>query len=131
MYTTEKSEKLRKMFGENLRRLRVSRGYSQIGFAKVLGTTQASVSAWELGIREPDIGVVFGIADQFKVPVTSLIPIEESGLNQDVDQRAMDMIHINPRWRVTFDKTKNFDDKQMNIVLSVIDAIAKESGDQD
>ena len=94
-----------------------------IGF----GTTQAAVSAWEVGIREPELSVIFGIAEKFNVPVSSLIPLDESGNNDDVVQMAADMLHQNPHLCVTFDKIKYFDEKQIGVVMSVIDAIAKEN----
>ena len=118
---------IRKKFGENLRALRKSRGYSQMKFAEVIGATQAAVSAWEVGIREPEFSVIFDIAAKFQIPVSSLIPLEESGMDEDVVQKAADMLHRNPRLCLTFDKTKYFDEKQMGVVMSVIDAIAKES----
>ena len=118
---------IRRRFGENLRALRKSRGYSQMKFADIIGTTQAAVSSWEIGIREPEFSVVFDIASKFGVPVSSLIPLEESGRDEDLVQKAVDMLHKNPRMCVTFDKTKYFDEKQMGVVMSVIDAIAKES----
>ena len=128
MIDSRENERMRKIFGENLRKLRQSRGYSQLKFSEVLGVTQAAISAWENGIREPELGIVFAIAREFKVPVSSLIPIEESGIDEDVSQKTMDFLHQNPRWCVTFDKTRYFDDQQLNVVFSVIDAIAKESG---
>lgn len=118
---------IRKKFGENLRALRKSRGYSQMKFADAIGATQAAVSAWEVGIREPEFSVIFDIAAKFQIPVSSLIPLEESGMDEDVIQKAADMLHRNPRLCLTFDKTKYFDEKQMGVVMSVIDAIAKES----
>lgn len=118
---------IRKKFGENLRALRKSRGYSQMKFADAIGATQAAVSAWEVGIREPEFSVIFDIAAKFQIPVSSLIPLEESGMDEDVVQKAADMLHRNPRLCLTFDKTKYFDEKQMGVVMSVIDAIAKES----
>ena len=118
---------IRKKFGENLRALRKSRGYSQMKFAEVIGATQAAVRAWEVGIREPEFSVIFDIAAKFQIPVSSLIPLEESGMDEDVVQKAADMLHRNPRLCLTFDKTKYFDEKQMGVVMSVIDAIAKES----
>lgn len=117
---------IRRKFGENLRNLRKSRGYSQMKFAEMIGTTQAAVSSWEIGIREPEFGMVFNIADIFNVPVSSLIPIEESGMEEDMNQKLIDMLHQNPQLCVTFDKTKYFDEKQINVVMSVIDAISKE-----
>lgn len=124
------NESIRKKFGENLRNLRKSRGYSQEKFAKELNVTQASVSAWELGVREPEFSVVFEIARIFHVPVSSLIPIRETGMEDDILQETIDLVHQNPRLCLTFDKTKNFDEQQMNVVMGVIDAIARERNDE-
>lgn len=120
---------IRKKFGENLRSLRKSRGYSQMRFAETigLGTTQAAVSAWELGAREPEMSVVFDIANTLKVPVSSLIPIEMSGMDEDVSRKILDVLYQNPQLFSAFDKIKYFDEKQMAVVLSVIEAISKET----
>lgn len=119
---------VRKKFGENLRALRVSRGYSQMKFAKLVDEdlTQAAISAWELGIREPEFSVIFQIANTFKVPVSSLIPLEASGIEEDIVRMAHDILRQNPCLIPVFDKLRHFDEKQMNVVISVIDAISKE-----
>ena len=120
---------IRKKFGENLRSLRKSRGYSQLKFAETIGigTTQAAVSAWETGIREPEFSVIFAIAETFRVPVSSLLPLEASGMEEDVLMKAADMLRENPGLCAALDKIKYFDEKQMAVVMSVIDAIAKET----
>ena len=123
------NSQIKKKLGENIRALRKSRGYSQMKFAEAIGfgVTQAAVSAWEVGIREPELYVIFGIADQFKVPVSSLIPLEGSGNDMDCVQTVLDLLNKNPRLFMMFDKMKYFDEKQISVVMSVVDAIAKES----
>ena len=118
---------IRKKFGENLRALRTSRGYSQKKFSELIDWTQAAVSAWELGVREPEMSVIFDIADTLKVPVSSLIPIEMSGMDEDVSRKIIDVLYQNPQLFSAFDKIKYFDEKQMAVVLSVIEAISKET----
>ena len=118
--------RLRKAFGENLKNLRISRGYSQQRFAEILKTTQASISAWELGIREPDIATIFEIADTFHVPVSSLLPIRESNDLSDIDQQILDIIHQDPRWMTLFDKRSMLSDSDWNAVFSVLNALVKE-----
>lgn len=127
MIDSNENERIRKIFGENLRKLRQSRGYSQLKFAEFIGVTQAGVSAWELGIREPELGIVVGIARQFHVPVSSLIPIEETGIQGDADQKALDFLHQNPKAIAIYEKLLYFDDSQLTAVLSVIDAISSGS----
>jgi transcriptional regulator with XRE-family HTH domain len=44
-----------KVFGDNLRKSRLSEGLSQQELAEKIGTTQGSVSNWELGVNEPNV----------------------------------------------------------------------------
>ena len=96
-------------------------------FSELIEWTQAAVSAWELGVREPEMSVIFDIADTLKVPVSSLIPIEMSGMEDDVAQKIIDVLYQNPQLFAAFDKIKYFDEKQMTVVLSVIEAISRET----
>lgn len=98
-------------------------------FAEMIGfgVTQAAVSSWEIGIREPEFSVIYAIADTFHVPVSSLIPLEESGTDEDIVKKVSDLLCQNPRLYAAFNKIKYFDEKQLSVVMSVIDAIAKEN----
>ena len=121
---------IRKKFGENLRSLRISRGYSQVKFAEALEVTQAAVSSWETGIREPEFSIIFRIADQFKVPVSSLIPIEETELQDDMDRKALDILHQQPALYRIVEKSQFLTKRQIAAVISMIDAIAPEEGNE-
>lgn len=84
-------------FGENLRELRKSRGYSQEKFAEVIGTKQVNVSAWEVGTRVPYLSTIRGIADTFKVPLSSLISLEQTGMDEDYAGFVMEAISREPK----------------------------------
>ena len=127
MMNAAENERIRKILGANLRNLRQSRGYSQFKFAEIVGATQAAISAWELGSREPELGTVFQIANMFKVPVSSLVPIEESSMDDDVTQKVIDAVRQNPGISAAIQKMKFFDEKQLNVVMSVVDAISTEA----
>ena len=127
MMNSDEKKRIRKILGENLRNLRQSRGYSQFKFAEIVGATQAAISAWELGSREPELGTVFQIANMFKVPVSSLVPIEESSMDDDVTQKVIDAVRQNPGISAAIQKMKFFDEKQLNVVMSVVDAISTEA----
>ena len=122
------NERMRKNLGNNIRSLRQSRGYSQMKFAEIIGATQAAISAWEVGTREPELGVVFQIANMFKVPVSSLLPIETSDMDDDITLKVIDAVRQNPGISAAMQKMKFFDEKQMNVVMSVIEAISTEAG---
>ena len=113
-------------FGENLKALRKSRGYSQDKFARAINSNQVNVSAGELGTRMPNLATIRHIADTFKVPLSSLISMEESGLEDDYVREIADMLQHNPQIRMLFDRAKYMSQSDIEAVLSVVDAITKE-----
>ena len=85
------------MFGENLRRLREARGYSQdeLGAKLLLNGKPVSgktISSWEIGRTEPNMGLVQQIADLFKVPTDELIIGPNSVSDQIVFTSAQEAI---------------------------------------
>mgnify|MGYP002626258323 CR=1 FL=1 len=60
------------MFGENLKRIRESRGMSQSELAKFLGTTRQTINRYERNEREPSIKVAAIYADKLGVSVSHL-----------------------------------------------------------
>ena len=113
-------------FGENLKELRKSRGYTQDKFARVINSNQVNVSAWELGTRVPTLATIRHIADTFKVPLSSLISIEESGIEEDADRELLDLIRKNCNIRTLVDKSRYLSDADMNVILNMISALTRD-----
>lgn len=111
-------------FGDNLRNIRVQRGYTQERLAKALQTSQAAITAWERGTREPDFRTIKRIAEFFSVPMSALLPSEDLYQDDEVQQMA-ESLHLNPKLRLLFDRTKNFDDQDMDTMLSVAESITR------
>lgn len=61
------------MFGDNLKRLRYTRGLSQEDLAQILEVSQKTISSWETNRTEPNMGVVQQIADYFNVTTDEMI----------------------------------------------------------
>lgn len=61
------------MLGDNLKKLRQSRGLSQEEMAGKLNVVRQTVSKWEKGLSVPDSEMLMEIARQFEVPVSSLL----------------------------------------------------------
>ena len=116
-------------FGDNLRDLRKSRGFSQDRFAREIGSNQVNVSAWELGTRRPGLETIKHIAETFKVPVSTLISISETGNSDDYVQEIADMLHQHPKVRILFDRAKYMSESDLDTVLNVINAITRERVD--
>lgn len=118
-------------FGENLKALRKSRGYSQDRFAKEIGSNQVNVSAWELGTRKPYLETIKHIAKTFHVPLSSLISIEDSGNEDDFVREIADVLQRDPKVRMLFDRTRYMSQSDLDTVLSVVNAITRERVDHD
>jgi len=112
-------------FGENLKTLRKSRGYSQDRFAREIGSNQVNVSAWEIGTRIPSVSTIKHIADVFDVPFSSLIPLADSGNDDDFVREVADALHRDPKVRLLFDKTRYMTSEDLDAVLGVVNAISR------
>lgn len=116
-------------FGENLRKLRMSRGYSQDRFAREIGSNQVSVSAWEVGSRTPNMATIKHIASVFRVPVTSLLSLEESGYEDDLVHEVSDALQRDSKIRLLFDRARYLSQDDLDVVLGVVSAITRERVD--
>ena len=112
-------------FGENLRALRKSLGYSQERMAEVLKSNQTNISGWELGYRTPTFETIKQIAKIFNVPVSSLISLETSGYADDEDRELLDIIKTNPKIREIVDKTRYLSNADLNMLLDMVGALTR------
>ncbi len=112
-------------FGENLYNLRKSRGYSQVKVAKLLHCSQASITAWETGKRIPDINSIKKIAAACNVPVSSLLPLEETKLYDDDIREIIDFISKRSDIRKLFSLVRFLSEKDVDVLIRVATAIKK------
>lgn len=113
-------------FGENIKELRKSRGYTQDKFAKVIGSNQVNVSAWEVGTRIPTLATIRHIADTFKVPLSSLISVSDSAIEEDFIKEVADVLRRDPKVRTIFEKVRYMSDENLDVILSMANALTKE-----
>ena len=71
---------------ENIRSYRKNRGLTQEQLAERLGITLGTVSKWERGSSEPDLGFLMDLAELFQVSVDALIGFSMRG--NDADEEA-------------------------------------------
>ena len=114
-------------FATKLRNLRVSRGMTQYDLAKAIGTSQSSITSWEQNRREPDFKTIQKLADYFCVPMSSLLPSGEYEDDEFVNNLAESM-HLNPKLRLLFDRTKNFGESDLDTMLAVANSIQARQG---
>lgn len=126
----------------NIKYLREMHRMTQDEVAQAIGASDKAVSAWERGERQPRMGYVQKMADLFGIEIELLMdgdidtisspkPIgnatttnRHKTISLSAKNRARS---ISPQQAILFDRTKDLTEAQMNIVLSLVDAIRKES----
>lgn len=78
-------------FGDNIARLRASKGWSQREFAEMVGVTNGAVAAWESRGTLPKYDRVKDIARLFGVPVTALFSTRETRAEDDGDFSSVEL----------------------------------------
>lgn len=61
------------IIGQRIKTMRLSRGMTQADLAKALDQSQASITMYETGKREPDFETLEALADIFNVPLVSFV----------------------------------------------------------
>ena len=69
-----------KLFGENLRNVRKSKGLSTIECARQFGLSQPAWNFYELGSREPKFDLLTKICQFFDVPADVLLGLSDKAL---------------------------------------------------
>lgn len=114
-------------FSDNLRNLRIQRGLTQMQLAEGLKTSQSSITSWEQERREPDFKTIQKLADFFNVPLSSLLPSDDS-ISQDYINVVTETFKKNQKLKTLFDLVKNFDDGDLNVLISVAESISGKRG---
>lgn len=61
------------MFGDNLKKIRESRGYTQVQLSKIINVSQQTVGSWETNRTSPPPETIKKIADFFKISTDTLL----------------------------------------------------------
>lgn len=112
-------------FSTNLRNLRLQRGLTQMELAERLQTSQSAITAWESERREPDFKTIKRIADFFGVPITTLLPSSDD-VDDDYVRNIAEAFHANQKLSMLFNKLIFFSESDLDAVISIVNAIAKE-----
>lgn len=112
-------------FADKLRQLRTSRGLTQRKLSESIGMSQSAIGMYESNAREPDFSTIQRFARFFHVAPSSLMPSDEV-LDDEFIQQVADALHQNPKLGLLFDKTRYLQDRDIDAVLSVVSAIARE-----
>ena len=119
----------REIFVRNLRYFMEAKGITQTDITRALDVSSATVSEWCSGKKYPRIDAMQRLADLLGVRYSTLTT--EGGLQDYEDQQIIEALHQNPKLRMLFDIQKGMKESDLNAVLGVVNAIAKERGDDD
>lgn len=123
------SDNAREIFIKNLRYIMEQKGITQADICRELNIPSATISNWCTGQRYPRIDKMQQLADLLGVTYSTLTT--ENGLKDYEDLTRLEALHKNPKLRMLFDIQKTLTDSDLNAVLGVVNAIAKERGDDD
>ena len=113
-------------FGDSLRLIRTSRGYSQEQFSQILDSNQATISSWERGDRTPTLDNIKRIAEALHVPLSMLVDVGGTGNTDDFIQEISDAFRNEPKLRVLFDKARYMNSDDLRILIRIAQAFANE-----
>ena len=120
-------DNIREIFVKNLRYFMEKKKISQADICRELKVSSATVSDWCNGKKHPRPDAIGRLADLLGIRF-SMLTTEDGPLAFE-DQQRLEALHQNPKLRLLFDIQKNLDDSDLNAVLGVVNAIAKERGD--
>lgn len=81
------------MFGEKLKQARKNKGIRQIELAKLLNTTNTSVSNWENDFSRPDLDMIKKLCDTLNVSANYFLEIDDDELTPE-EKNIIDLYRV-------------------------------------
>lgn len=90
------------MFGETLKRLRLSKNMTQAELGKAVGISQTAIANWEVSARQPSVDTVVLLADFFGVSVDVLLGRPSDEKKEDDSYDIRERLRRDPNMRMLF-----------------------------
>lgn len=91
--------------GNDIKRLRLEKGYTQKQVAKKMGVNSPTVSKWEKTLRLPSVEMLIKVAQLYDVSLYYLLGIDEAEKLVDVDNMSKEQSEL------LFDLISDFENK--------------------
>lgn len=85
-------EDIAKNLGNNIKKYRLEKGFSQENLALRAGIHPAYLGRLERGEKCPTLDTVFKICDALSVPVADVVSFSEKGNKPDEEKKSIDVI---------------------------------------
>lgn len=108
------------MFSERLKNLRLSRGEKQSDVADGVGITRASLSTYELGLREPSFAMIGKLAQYFEVPVAYFFTETDVPRLNALAEKYGDLLSTPEIQAVMDDLSERSDDDRKQIAQAIL-----------
>lgn len=119
-------------YGELIRTMRLSRGWSQGQLADKIGKTRTAVSNYESDTRRPDYETLEALADAFNVPMSAFFDKTdaEGEETQDEMTQLREDLRRRPEMRTLFSLTRKATPKQVRMVVKMLEAMRDGDADE-
>ncbi len=123
MVTTMKESK--DSLGSRIAENRKEKGFTQEGFAEIMGVTAQAVSKWENDVSCPDIMLIPKIADVFGISTDELLGKEEPKIQSGKagTYNNTNAVNSKNKLRISITDARNNKTKPVNIVIPVAFAL--------
>lgn len=115
-------------FASKLKELRLEKGYTQKELGHLLGLSDAAITQYEKGKREPKRALLYELAEIFGVQVECFFPpntgkeaIEPIHEYDPQAEEILEAIEKNKELKILFDKTKDYTPEQIKRIAKIID----------
>ncbi len=107
------------MLNENIKKLRIAKGMSQVELATRLNVVRQTISKWEKGLSVPDSEMLIRLSEVFETNVSELLGtiIEETQTNTEI---ADQLSRINEQLAIKNRRTKKLLKALMWIGMSIL-----------
>lgn len=115
-----KQDKTINMFGENLRRARMAKGYTQLKLAEISGVSRRAIVHYEKHVKRPAIDKVKKLAGALDISDDELLgikPVKSKKSEDDVSYKIMKKVRVIEKLPV----------RDQNMVFSLINALAEKN----
>lgn len=108
-----------------IRTLRLERRMSQAELGKAIGNSQASIAAYENGVRKPDIETLGSIAKALFVPLPDFFKDFSVTYFSQADIGRLKVFHDNEELASLFDKIYHLSQSDFELVNNIVNRLQR------
>ena len=112
-----------------LKELRKKQGMTQTELGNKIGVTKSTVSMYESGMHEPDLGTLKKIAETLGVSLDVLLDRKQQNAEDDDTWLIRERMRRDPDYRILFDAAKNARPEHLRAAAAVLHSLKGQTND--